>query len=161
MIDLESLFTELNSRFFAGSLPICVLRYNSRLRSSAGRFTGSRSLGPRIEIASYLLDLPEAKHWVCDTLGHEMIHYWLWARRKPYGHTSEFYAKMREMGVSRYNSVPKRRPAKYIYRCPECRVEFQAWRRLKPSACLSCCRKHSYGRYDARFKLEMTWRERS
>lgn len=159
MIDLENLFHDLNGRFFSGSLSICVLQYNSRLRSSAGRFSGSRRTGARIEIASYLLELPEAHHWVRDTLGHEMIHYWLWARRRPYGHTAEFYAKMNEMGVSRYNSVPKRSPAKYIYRCPGCRTEFKAWRRLRPSACLMCCRQFSAGRFDARFRLEMTWKE--
>lgn len=156
MTDLERLFRELNQQYFDGKLPFCVLKWNTRLRSSAGRFIGSRRTGPQIEIASYLLELSDAAHWVRDTLGHEMIHYWLWARRRPYGHTSEFYRKMNEMGVSRYNSVPKRRPAKYIYRCPACRVEFQAWRRLRPSACLSCCKQHSAGRYDARFKLEIT-----
>jgi hypothetical protein len=35
-------------------------------------------------MATYLLDLPNAEFHIKDTLGHEMIHYWLWERGKAY-----------------------------------------------------------------------------
>lgn len=160
-MDLESVFQDLNAQHFDGFLDPPILRWNTRLRSSAGRFMpGSRKyfqqFRPAIEIARYLLSEPTASELVRDTLGHEMIHYWLWVRRRPYGHTPEFYAKMNELGVSRYNSVPRPRPYKYVYRCPGCLKEFNARRRLGVLACALCCKAFAGGRYDPRFKLTLT-----
>lgn len=154
----EILFEDLNQTYFSGDLPLIEMTWNSRLRSSAGRFfPGSRKwirdYPPRIEIASYLLGEAEAEKLIRDTLAHEMIHYWLWHRRRPYGHTAEFHAKLKEVGGPRYNPVPKQRPHKYIYRCPGCTKEFKARRRLKSLACLACCKQHAGGKFDARFKL--------
>lgn len=158
--DLASLFERINDEHFDGFLEAPDLRWNPRLRSSAGRFIpGSRKFfrqaPPAIEIASYLIEEERAAALIADTLAHEMIHYWLWVRRKPYGHTAEFHAKMNLMGVSRYNPVPKSRPYKYVYLCGTCETEFPARRKLGPLACARCCRQHSGGRYDARFKLEL------
>src|SRR5690606_1591958 len=102
-----------------------------------------RQVPPVIELASYLMEEGEAEKLVRDTLAHEMIHYWLWVRGKPYGHTPEFYEKMIAMGCSRYNPVPRLRPYKYLYQCPSCSREFPARRRLGPLACATCCKKHS------------------
>lgn len=155
---LISFFEEINAQHFDGMLPRPILRWNARLRTSAGRFIpGAKRFlhvrEPIIEVASYLLEEGTAEALVRDTLGHEAIHFWLWVRGRPYGHTEEFYAKMREMGVSRYNSVPRRRPPKYLYRCPGCGGEYPARRRLRELACLRCCKAHAGGRYDVRFKL--------
>lgn len=160
MQDLRFIFEEINSRHFDSFLDAPVLRWNSRLRSSAGRFIpGSRKwlqdVPPVIEVASYLLEESNAPHLIRDTMAHEMIHYWLWVRRKPYGHTGEFLQKMREMGVSRYNPVPRVQPYKYVYRCGACSTEFPARRKLGPLACARCCRTHSGGKYDVRFKLAL------
>lgn len=158
MVDLRVIFADINDRFFDGFLTELPLSYNSRLRSSAGRFhPGSRrffrEVPPRIEVASYLLEEARAEELIRDTIAHEMIHYWLWVRRRPYGHTAEFLAKMRLMGVSRYNPVPRTRPNKYLYRCPSCERDFPAKRKLGVLACAHCCKQHSGGRFDARFKL--------
>jgi len=158
MFDLSELFTRINSVHFDGFLDPPVLRWNPRLRSSAGRFIpGSRrffrEVPATIEVASYLTEEKDALALVADTLAHEMIHYWLWVRRRPYGHTAEFSAKMRLMGVSRYNSVPRRRPPRYAYKCPACEMEFLARKKLGVLACAKCCKLHSGGRYDSRFKL--------
>src|SRR4051812_44035569 len=101
-MELLSLFEQINQTYFDAFLEPPVLRWNSRLRSSAGRFVpGSRKFfreaPPVIEIASYLLEEQDAPSLVSDTLGHEMIHYWLWVRRRPYGHTPEFWDKMHLM----------------------------------------------------------------
>lgn len=157
-MDLGQLFKELNELHFDGFLEAPPLSWNARLRASAGRFFPGRRrwldvAPPRIEIASYLLEEKEAASLVRDTLGHEMIHYWLWVMGRPYGHTDEFRAKMKEMGVSRYNPVPRTRPPRHLYECPGCRGRFPARRKLGTLACALCCREHAGGRYDARFKL--------
>src|SRR4051812_11935391 len=162
MFDLSELFQSINSAHFDGFLDAPNLRWNSRLRSSAGRFVpGTRAwlaawqqqVPPTIEVASYLLEEKDPLALIADTLAHEMIHYWLWVRRRPYGHSAEFHAKMRLMGVSRYNSVPRRRPPRYSYKCPACEMEFLARKKLGVLACAKCCKQHSKGRYDVRFKL--------
>jgi predicted SprT family Zn-dependent metalloprotease len=160
MFSLETLFQEINQRHFDAFLEPPVLGWNSRLRSSAGRFIpGSRKwfreVPPRIEVATYLRNETGAEELIRDTLAHEMIHYWLWVRRRPYGHTDEFLRKMKEMGCSRYNPVPKLRAPKYLYRCPSCEKDFPARRRLGILACLDCCKKEANGKFDRRFKLEL------
>ena len=155
-----AVFAEINEKSFDGFLDAPVLSWNSRLRSSAGRFIPGRRKffkqePPTIELASYLLEEQQARDLIYDTLAHEMIHYWLWVRRKPYGHSAEFYTKMREMGVSRYNTVPRTRPFRYVYQCGGCRKEFPTKRRLGVLACSDCCKKHAAGKFDSRFTLEL------
>jgi len=111
------------------------------------------SRAPIIEIASYLQDEQDGEVHVRETLAHEMIHYWLWVRHRPHGHTDEFYAKMTEMGARRYNPVPKRRPHKYLYLCGFCRMEFKSRRLLGRLACAKCCKDHGNGKYEERFRL--------
>ena len=151
-------FNELNQLYFEALLDVPHLKWNSRLRSSAGRFIpGSRKFfkeyPPQIEVASYLLEEQNAEALIRDTVAHEMIHYWLWVRRRPYGHTPDFLTKMREMGVSRYNPVPRVRPVKYVYQCQSCQKSFPARKKLGVLACASCCKEFSQGKYDPRFKL--------
>ena len=157
---LIALFLQINIDHFESVLTPPLLVWNSRLRSSAGRFSpGHESLfsseRPKIEVASYLLEEKDADELVWDTLAHEMIHYWLWFLGRPYGHTKEFLIKMREMGVSRYNPVPRRTQAKYLYRCPHCRMEYPFRKRVRERACGECCKKYSGNRFDIRFKLKL------
>lgn len=157
-----TLFQEISAQWFDGMLAAPLFQWNSRLRASAGRFVpGSRGFMrrrslPVIEVATYLLEEERAEELVKDTLAHEMIHYWLWLRGRPYGHTGEFLRKMRQMGVSRYNPVPRVRPHKYLYHCGHCKKEFRSRKRLGPLACSECCKQHSGGVYDSRFKLIFT-----
>ena len=160
MHELLNLFQRVNEIHFDGFLEPPVLKWNSRLRSSAGRFIpGSRKWflerPPVIEIATYLKEEIEAEKHLLDTIAHEMIHYWLWVRRRPYGHTPEFWEKMQLMGVSRYNPVPRLKPPKYLYRCPGCSRDFPARKKWGKLACATCCKTHSGGKFDIRFKLEL------
>ncbi len=153
-------FDKVNETHFDGFLELPTLKWNTRLRTSAGRFIpGSRKfwvdLPPMIEVASYLLQETECEKLIQDTLAHEMIHYWLWVRRKPYGHTPEFWMKMKAMGVSRYNPVPRSRPYRHFYECPACQKVFPARRKLGALACMACCKRHSGGRFDSRFRLRV------
>lgn len=153
------LFNEINAKHFESALVPPVFKWNSRLRSSAGRFIpGSRKWlkikPPVIEVAAYLKEETRALELIKDTIAHEMIHYWLWSKKKPYGHTPEFYAKMNKMGASRYNPVPRLRPYKYMYRCMGCKKDFPTKKKLGILACLECCKTHAQGKFDIRFKLE-------
>jgi len=161
---LTDFFHELNKEYFNSELPLPVIRWNTRLRSSAGRFIPSRKMNliffskrvelpPAIEIAYYLKNHKDSLYHIKDTIAHEMIHYWLWYFKKPYGHTAEFKKKMREMGVSRYNSVPLLKKHKYKYACPQCEQEFFAKKKWKASACLRCCKKYNNGIFHVQFKL--------
>ncbi len=152
--DLIRMFTEWNLRSFQGKLPALELRWNSRLQTTAGRFIPDPER-PVIEVASYLIDEENAEFLVRDTLGHEMIHYWLWMKQKPYGHTPLFHEKMQEIGVSRYNPVPKHRPFKHCYVCDRCEQRILVRKRLKTAACAACCNQHSNGKYHAQFKLRL------
>jgi hypothetical protein len=43
-----------------------------------------------------------------------------------------------------------------LYRCPSCRRDFLRVRRIRRTvACLACCRAHSKGKFDKRFKLRL------
>ncbi len=157
-MNLKAVFEEINSRHFDDFLESPVLRWNTRLRTSAGRFIpGSRKFWreapPIIEVASYLLEEDKAIAFIHDTIAHEMIHYWLWVRKRPFGHNAEFLMKMNQMGVSRYNPVPRSRPFRYVYKCAHCAAEFFAKRRLGALACAKCCKLHNDGRYDHQFRL--------
>lgn len=161
-MDLYAIFDSLNAEHFDGLLPPCDLHWNSRLKVVAGRFCPQKrfpndfrfGLKPAvIEIASYLKGETGGERLIQDTLGHEMIHYWLWTRGRPYGHTAEFLAKMRSMGVSRYNPCPQRRDYRYLYECPECKKAFPTRKHVRALACKVCCTRFNRGRFDARFRL--------
>ncbi|MEK6704453.1 MAG: SprT-like domain-containing protein [Bdellovibrionota bacterium] len=158
VIALTEFFRQLNDIYFDGFLDEPVIRWNTRLRVSAGRFIpGSRKFfnkfPPAIEIASYLKTEQGAVALLRDTMAHEMIHYWLWVRRRSYGHSPDFYVKLKEIGASRYNPVPRGRPYKYVYVCSACGKEFFTKKTLGSLACATCCKRHSGGKYDGRFKL--------
>ena len=152
--DLSRIFAEWNEQSFEGDLPLPEIRWNPRLRTSAGRFIPGHEQCV-IEVASYLCEELQAERLIRDTLGHEMIHYWLFIRNRPYGHTPEFHRKMEEIGVSRYNPVPKHRPFKHCYECRTCSQRIFVRKRLRLAACASCCNEHSGGKFDARFKLRL------
>lgn len=157
-MDLHSLFQALNAAHFESAMPPPRLNWNGRLRSSAGRFSpGSRNpLRPReplIEIASYLSERHDGEVHIKDTMLHEMIHYWLWFQKKPYGHTPEFHALLKRVGAQRYNPVPKLTAVKYWYECPKCAIRTPARRRLGSVACLHCCKRWNQGKYSEQYRL--------
>lgn len=156
-MNLLPLFEELNRLHFQGELPPPLFVWNSRLRSAAGRFAPGSKFPPirpaRIELAEYLLKIENSSHHIRDTLLHEMVHYYLWNRRQPWGHTAEFKEILKRVGASRYNTVPQKGPPRFRYQCPQCREIYGTKRKIRPSACLPCCRKFSRGRFDRRFSL--------
>jgi predicted SprT family Zn-dependent metalloprotease len=150
--DLQLLFARLNYRYFNGEIPDCRIRYNARFSNSAGRITyGSPLL---IELSpKHFRRYPEALE---ETLLHEMVHAWCYARFRDTGHGARFKKKMRECGLtSIYHDLGNVRPfnessKRYILRCEQC--AFEVLRRKKPGKPASCprCDKR---RFNPKFPL--------
>jgi predicted SprT family Zn-dependent metalloprotease len=138
-------FWELNHLHFGGVLPVIDLRFSGRLRTTGGQFF--RKPARLIQISTRYLELPNAWEEIRDTLGHELVHYWLDFRGLPCGHTAEFRRKLRECGFNRYSRL---RPvnAKHLYMCPGCGLRYHR-RRRGVWSCGPC----SGPRFDARFRL--------
>jgi predicted SprT family Zn-dependent metalloprotease len=151
--DLQLLFARLNYHFFHGEIPDCRIRYNERFSNSAGRIT----YGPR----SIVIEL-SPKHFrkypgaLEETLLHEMVHAWCYAKFRDTGHGSRFKKKLRECGItSIYHELGNLKPLsesskRYILRCEHC--AFEMLRKKKPARALSCdrCNKR---RFDPRYPL--------
>ncbi len=151
--ELQLLFAQFNNEWFGGEIPAHRIAYNARFFNLAGRITYKP---PLIELSpKHFSEHPEALR---ETLLHEMIHAWLYARGQNPGHTAAFKKKMRELGLSSIyhdlgSAVPRRESAKrFILRCERCTMELL--RKRKPSALVSCGRC-SGRRYDPRYPLRV------
>ncbi|MDP9110653.1 MAG: SprT-like domain-containing protein [Candidatus Eremiobacteraeota bacterium] len=151
--DLQLLFARLNYEYFNGEVPDCRIRYNARFSNSAGRITyGAFPL--LIELSpKHFEKYPGA---LDETLVHEMIHAWCYARWRDTGHGARFKNKLRQCGLNSIyhdlgNVAPRSESAKrYILRCGHC--AFEVLRRKRPGKPASCprCNKR---RFDPRFPL--------
>ena len=137
--DLQILFAQYNFTYFDGEIPSFRIAYNGRFSNVAGRITYKP---PLIELSPKHLKgrLQELR----DTLLHEMIHAWLYARGENPGHTPKFKAKMRELGLtSIYHELGTAAPTnpslkRYVLKCEKCGMELL--RKRKPPANLMCAR---------------------
>ncbi len=151
--DLQLLFARLNYEHFNGEVPDCRIRYNERFSNSAGRISyGDRPM--TIELSpKHFRKYPEA---LVETLLHEMIHAWCFARFRDMGHGPRFKKKLRECGMSSiYHELGNVRPLResnrrYLLRCDHC--AFEVLRKRKPAKPASCphCNKR---RFDPRYPL--------
>jgi predicted SprT family Zn-dependent metalloprotease len=137
--ELQLLFAELNNLHFNGEIPAHEIAYNARFGNLAGRITYKP---PRIELSpKHFKDNLQALR---ETLLHEMIHAWLYARGENPGHTAAFKKKMRDLGLdSIYHDLGTAPPfngseRRYIIRCERCRTE--VLRKRKPPAHVRCAR---------------------
>jgi predicted SprT family Zn-dependent metalloprotease len=151
--DLQLLFARLNCEFFNGEAPDCKIRYNERFSNCAGRTTyGCRPMAIELS-AKHFRRYPEALE---ETLLHEMIHAWCYAKFRDTGHGARFKRKLRECGLtSIYHDLGSVTPLKestkrFILRCERC--SFEALRRGQPRRSASCprCNKR---RFDERYPL--------
>jgi predicted SprT family Zn-dependent metalloprotease len=151
--DLQLLFARLNYEHFNGEVPNCRICYNERFSNTAGRTTYGRDpmiieLSPK-----HFRKQPEALN---ETLLHEMIHAWCYAKFRHTGHGPHFKRKLRECGLSSIyhelgNVAPLRESTKrFILRCERC--SFEVLRRVpprRPSSCPRCNKR----RFDERYPL--------
>jgi predicted SprT family Zn-dependent metalloprotease len=151
--ELQLLFAQLNYEFFGGEIPAHRIAYNARFGNLAGRITYKP---PLIELSPKHFERhPEALR---ETLLHEMIHAWLFARGADTGHGAAFKRKMRELGMrSIYHDLGTAEPRKestrrFILRCDHCRLE--VLRKRRPPANVSCGRC-SRRTFDPRYLLRV------
>jgi len=135
-----------------------IVRWNSRLQSTAGRAHYAESkveLNPRL--------LPFGQEEIDRTLRHELAHLlarFRAGRRKIAAHGKEWKKACADLGLAdekRTHNLPLPRrevQRKYAYRCPNCSLQIARVRPFRAKvACLPCCRKFGKGHYDDRFRL--------
>jgi len=151
---LQLLFAQLNNECFGGEIPTHRIAYNARFSNVAGRITYKP---PLIELSPkhFERSAPDALR---ETLLHEMIHAWLFARGENPGHTAAFKRKMRELGLQSIyhdlgSALPRRESTRrFILRCEKCTMELL--RKRRPAANVSCGRC-GRRRFDPRYPLRV------
>ena len=160
-VALETTVREILSALGATRLADSVrVEWNPRLQTCAGRAQFSEkliSLNPRL-----------CEHGVAEidrTLRHELAHLLAQlraGRRRILPHGAEWRDACRDLGIgdeARCHNLPfpvKSYAARFVYRCPNCRRDFQRVHQVRRAvACLACCRTHNRGEFDARFRLQL------
>jgi predicted SprT family Zn-dependent metalloprotease len=138
--------------------PRLKVSWSGRLRSTAGLAYPAKVL---IKLNPRLREFGQAE--VDRTFLHELAHlvaHQRAGRRRIDPHGPEWRRACIDLGLKderRCHDLPLPRREvvrRHFYRCPACGYEVRRVRPIRrPSACLACCRKHSGGRYDERFRL--------
>lgn len=144
---LTALFWELNFKYFGGVLPPVDIRFSGRLKTTGGQYF--RKPKRLIQISTRYLVMENAWKEISDTLGHEMVHYWLDFQERPCGHNSAFWVKLTECGFQRYSRLTPVK-ARYLYKCPSCQAPYYR-RRRGVWSCGPCSGK----KFNSRFVLEL------
>lgn len=135
-----------------------IVRWNSRLRTTAGLAnwqTRTISLNPKL--------IEVSPNEVQRTLRHELAHFlaqYRVGRRRIAAHGPEWREACKALGIpneARCHDLPFKRTKqerKFFYVCPQCSTSLKRVRPVKRRvACIKCCRRHSDGRYDERFRF--------
>lgn len=138
-----------------------VVRWNKRLRTTAGLACYRSS---EVILHPALKNISEAE--VDKTLRHELAHLLAHARshkKRIAPHGVEWREACRDLGIPnepRTHQLPfirHRQQRRFFYLCPSCQAPLSRVRKpRRPIACLSCCRKYAGGKYDERFRYELT-----
>ena len=135
------------------------VKWNPRLKTCAGR----------ADYAARLITLnPQLAHHpgeIDRTLRHEVAHFlaqFRAVRRRISPHGPEWRQACRDLGIGderRCHNLPfaiAERRRRFLYRCAACWRDFPRVRRIRGAvACLACCRTHSRGKFDPRFRLRL------
>ena len=136
------------------------VEWNARLKSCAGRAdykTKTISLNPKLH--------EHGNEEIDRTLRHELAHFlaqFRAGRKRISPHGEEWRRACADLGIAdekRCHNLPfpvSERVPRFLYRCPNCFLEFPRVRRIRRAvACLACCRAHNGGDFDARFRLKL------
>jgi len=159
--DLENkargLLRSLGSRRFSQTVRV---EWNPRMRTAAGHADLQHA---RVSLNPRLFEHGEIE--IDRTLRHELAHLLAQSRagrRRILPHGEEWRRACHDLGIGdepRCHNLPfpiNRRAHRYLYRCPNCRADFQRVRRMhRTVACLACCRRYNRGRFDKRFQLRL------
>mgnify|MGYP003671760092 CR=1 FL=1 len=143
----------------SGGAKIVRVRWNPRLHSTAGF---ARYPSWQIELNPKLKDFEGQTE---RTLKHELAHliaYHRAGRKRIKPHGPEWRQACADLGIAdekahHHLPFPRRTVAKnLIYTCPNCGVEIPRMKKFRRgTACLACCKTHSGGQYDERFRLKL------
>jgi predicted SprT family Zn-dependent metalloprotease len=153
---LAAIWSDLNTRYFGGTLPPIDIVWSTRLTASVGLFV--TTVGPRISgqrwgmtaprrreirlsvplLARVFAKTPYGGHEITSTLAHEMIHQWQYdiLKRRP-NHGPDFLRKMTEMNrdgmlaITMYHSLTDEVIAltRFAWRCRQCGRVYRRQRR--------------------------------
>ncbi|MGH8101715.1 MAG: SprT-like domain-containing protein [Chthoniobacterales bacterium] len=135
------------------------VKWNRRLKTCAGRADYRAKL---ITLNPQLVRHPGE---IDRTLRHELAHLlaqFRAGRQRISPHGREWRQACHDLGIGdekrchnlAFAAINSRR--RFLYRCPKCARDFPRVRRIRhPVACLACCRAHSRGNFDARFRLRL------
>jgi len=140
--------------------PLVVVGWNSRMRTTAGVAIAARW---EVWLNPALREISEDE--VEKTLLHELAHLlaqYRNGRRRLLPHGMEWREACRDLGIpdeKRTHQLPfvgRRMRRRYQLRCPGCGESHARVRRPRRRiACLACCRNHSGGAYDDRFRFQV------
>jgi len=141
----------------------CVaVDWNRRMRSAAGRAFFRKGI---IELNPKLQGLPpgQREEEIRRTFLHELAHLVSHARargKRIEPHGPEWRQACADLGIPdedrchQLGFESRRLTRRYAYACGHCDAVVERVRRLtRPVACYACCRAHSGGRFDPRFRL--------
>jgi predicted SprT family Zn-dependent metalloprotease len=158
---LETEAREILSSLGAARLGASVqVEWNPRLRTCAGRADFRHKL---ISLNPQLSEHGSAE--IDRTLRHELAHLvaqFRVGRRRISPHGPEWRQACTDLSIAgegRCHNLPfasTPRTRRFLYKCPSCKKDFPRVRRIRRAiACLACCRAHSRGKFDARFRLRL------
>ena len=95
---IYDIYDKLNKQYFEGKLPYIRILWSDRFGHGEwfkqfGDFIALPRKKPVIRLSQRLCSKPEE---IAKVLYHEMVHWWLYANKKPWGHTKEFKRKLKE-----------------------------------------------------------------
>ncbi len=99
---IYEIFDKLNKQYFEGKLPYVRILWSDRFGNGKyfkqfGDFIAMPGKRPLIRLSKKLCDEPKQ---IALTLYHEMVHFWLYVNKRPWGHTPEFHEKLKEFRVN-------------------------------------------------------------
>ncbi len=158
--DAISLLSQHADPKFVNSISIT---WNRRMRSNAGR---AFILKNKIELNPRLLcieDEPEKSlQHLRQTLLHELAHLLAHHRHGSNisAHGPEWKQACADLGIPEETAthqlpLPSRQMRKkWRYICPNCAIEIDRVKRMKPhTACYACCKKYNGGKYSQKYQL--------
>ena len=123
-LDLQLLCKEISKKYFHKEFRHQI-SYNSRLKSSGGRYilkTGNIEINPKVET---ILGIDV----FIGVIKHELCHYHLHQEEKGYRHQDrDFKMLLQQVGGHRF--VERMEPFRYIYSCKSCGATFRRMRKI-------------------------------
>jgi len=95
---IYEIFDKLNKEYFGAELPYIRILWSESFGHGKyfhmyGDFIALPGKRPYIRLSKQLCSEPTQ---IAKTLYHEMIHFWLYTNKNPWGHTKEFKKKLKE-----------------------------------------------------------------